>query len=103
MTADQISEMRHASDRLGHLYIGSDGSMIIEAVAKEQMTLGEAQNEIVQIMNSLRPLLEEVARLAEDHARMTNALREINAKVVDAMQGTSRSEIADDWWQAACG
>ena len=83
-----------------HLLIDQDGEMIIEAVELGTKSREEALKVIVRSWNDLRALFDEVSSLAEDHARMTHALQKINEKVVDAMQGTARSEIAVDWWQA---
>ena len=74
--------------------------MIIEAVEQGCISQKEALEIIARSINELRALFDEVSSLAEDHARMTHTLRQINEKVVDAMQGTARSEIAVDWWQA---
>lgn len=55
---------------------------------------------ITEVCEMIGRLLDEMARLQEDHARMTYTLRTIAGKAMDAMQGTARSQIAADWWQA---
>ncbi|MBR4040612.1 MAG: hypothetical protein IKJ11_11045 [Clostridia bacterium] len=100
MTGEQIMCLRDDVNRVGHLLIDQDGEMIIEAVELGTKSREEALKVIVRSWNDLRALFDEVSSLAEDHARMTHALQKINEKVVDAMQGTARSEIAVDWWQA---
>ena len=101
MKADQICVLRNEINRLGHLFVNKDGEMIIEAVETGDMSRKEALESIATSWNELSALMDEVSALAEDHARMTHTLHVINEKAVYAMQGTSRSEIAADWWQAA--
>ena len=100
MTGEQIKDLRHETNRLGHLFVDKDGKMIIEAVEQGCISQKKALEIIARSINELRSLFDEVSSLAEDHARMTHTLHKINEKVVDAMQGTARSEIAVDWWQA---
>lgn len=100
MTGEQISCMRHDAHLVGNLFVDQDGELVIEAVEKGEMSKGEALKSIVCVWNDLRSLFDEVSTLAEDHSRMTRTLHKINEKVVDAMQGSSRSQIAADWWQA---
>lgn len=100
MTGEQIADLRQEIHRLGHLFVDQDGRMIIEAVEQGCISQKEALVVIARSWNEMRALFDEVSSLAEDHNRMTHTLRQINEKVVDAMQGTARSEIAVDWWQA---
>ncbi len=64
-----------------------------------RLSESEALTQIESVWNELGALFAEVAQLAEDHARMTHTLRVIDENVLDAMQGTARSQIAEDWWQ----
>lgn len=101
MTGEQVKDLRYETSRLGRLFVDKDGKMIIEAVEQGCISQKEALVIIARSINELRALFDEVSSLAEDHARMTHTLLKINEKVVDAMQGTARSKIAVDWWQAA--
>lgn len=100
MTADSIREMRAAYNKVGPIVIDKSGTLHSKGVMKKSLSETEAKQEIEWVWNELGQLLDEVAQLAEDHARMTHTLLEINKKVIDAMQGTSRSNIAKDWWSA---
>lgn len=98
MTADSIREMRAAHNKVGSIVFDKSGTLHSQGMMKESLSEAEAKQEIEWVWNELGRLLDEVAQLAEDHARMTHTLAEINEKVIDAMQGTSRSSIAEDWW-----
>lgn len=100
MKADQISEMRAAHNKVGHITLAQDGALHFEGTMEGRISESEALHEIALAWNELGALLDEVVQLAEDHARMTHTLRSIGAEVIDAMQGTSRSQIAADWWAA---
>ena len=65
---------------------------------KGRVTTNEAFRDIEDVWNSLHVLLDEIADLSEDRKRLNATLRSINAKAIDAMQGTARSEIPADWW-----
>lgn len=99
MTAEQIQELRAARNKVGRIIFSAEGVPYCEGVMKARVNEREARAELELAWNSLGKLLDEVAQLAEDHARMTQTLREIDVKVIEAMQGTSRSQIAQDWWQ----
>lgn len=101
MTGEQIQSFRYDLNRVGHLYLKKSGEMAIEAVEKGVVSKADAVEAIVLCWNMMPALVQELGRLAEDHARMTCTLRKINEGVVNAMQGTARSQIAEDWWQAA--
>lgn len=101
MTAEQIYFLRKNIEQIGHVIVTKDGTLMIEAVMNGSMPYGEAAMLLSTSWNELDALMAEVSTLAEDHARMTKTLHDVNEKVVYAMQGTSRSQIAVDWWQAA--
>lgn len=101
MTAEQIISLRRNIEQIGHIIVNKDGTLMIEAVMNGSMPYEEAAKTLSISWNELNALMDEVSTLAEDHARMTKTLHYVNEKVVYAMQGTSRSEIAADWWQAA--
>ena len=87
MTAEQIQELRAARNKVGRIIFSAEGVPYCEGVMKARVNEREARAELELAWNSLGKLLDEVAQLAEDHARMTQTL------------STSRSQIAQDWWQ----
>ena len=100
VTQDHIAEMADRINRIGHIRCDADGSLHCTGTDYRTMSQEEAQRVMAETWNSLGELLDEMARLQEDHARMTYTLRTIAGKAMDAMQGTARSQIAADWWQA---
>lgn len=97
MTADRITEMRADYCKVGRFFLDKEGAIRIQGVIQDEISEKDALEAIANAWNSLPDLLDEVTRLAEDHARMTHTLRIIGSKAMDAMQGTSRSQIAADW------
>ena len=98
MTNDQFTEILAAKNRVGHI-VFKDGRLVnCEGILKGRVTTNEAFQDIEDVWNSLHVLLNEIADLAEDRKRLNATLRSINAKTIDAMQGTARSEIPADWW-----
>lgn len=99
LTAEQIDVLRNNIFELGHMIIGRNGDLSISAVERGIIDEKKALCMVAESWNDLFLLLDEVSLLAEDHARMSYTLRTIDQKVSDTLQGTSRSEIAKDWWQ----
>lgn len=98
MTNDQFTEILAAKNRVGHI-VFKDGRLVsCEGILKGRVTTNEAFQYIEDVWNSLHVLLNEIADLSEDRKRLNATLRSINAKTIDAMQGTARSEIPADWW-----
>lgn len=100
MTNDQFTEILAAKNRVGHI-VFKDGRLVsCEGILKGRVTTNEAFQDIEDVWNSLHVLLNEIADLEEDRKRLNATLRSINAKTIDAMQGTARSEIPADWRSA---
>ena len=98
MTNEQFTEILAAKNRVGHI-VFKDGRLVsCEGILKGRVTTNEAFQDIEDVWNSLHVLLNEIADLEEDRKRLNATLRSINAKTIDAMQGTARSEIPADWW-----
>ena len=98
MTDDQITEILAAKNRVGHIGF-KDGRLVsCEGIIKGRVTTDEVFQDIEDVWNSLHVLLNEITDLSEDRKRLNATLRSIDAKVIDAMQGTARSEIPADWW-----
>ena len=98
MTADQFTEILAAKNRVGHIVFKGGQLVSCEGILKGRVTTNEAFRDIEDVWNSLHVLLDEIANLSEDRKRLNATLRLINAKAIDAMQGTARSEIPADWW-----
>lgn len=98
MTADQFTEILAAKNRVGHIVFKGGQLVSCEGILKGRVTTNEAFRDIEDVWNSLHVLLDEIADLSEDRKRLNATLRSINAKAIDAMQGTARSEIPADWW-----
>lgn len=99
MTADKYREMIAGYRQVGQISFEL-GKMMMHGVMVGRIGEAEAGKIVECIWHELGDLLDEFAQLAEDHRRMTYTLEQINRRSVDAMQGTSKSTIAEDWWSA---
>lgn len=99
MTADKFREMLAGYRQVGQVSF-EVGKLMMHGVLVGRIGEAEAGKTVECIWHDLGDLLDEFARLAEDHRRMTYTLEQINRRVVDAMQGTAKSTIAEDWWSA---
>ncbi|MFR3405821.1 MAG: hypothetical protein ACLVJB_11310 [Christensenellales bacterium] len=98
MTGDQFTEILAAKNRVGHI-VFKDGRLVsCEGILKGRVMTNEAFQDIENVWNSLHVLLNEITDLSEDRKRLNAILRSIDAKVIDAMQGTGRSAMPNDWW-----
>lgn len=99
MTFDKYREMLDGYRKVGQMSFEA-GKLMMHGVLVGRIGEAEAGKLVEYIWNDLGDLLDEFTRLAEDHHRMTYTLEQINRRAVDAMQGTAKSTIAEDWWSA---
>lgn len=99
MTGEEITCIHAAFDAVGRI-VEANGALTCEGILRGGLEKDAAAKELAAAWNELPALLREVEDLAEDHARMTKTLRTIAGMTADALQGTARSQIAADWWQA---
>lgn len=99
MTYDKYREMLDGYRKIGQISF-ENGKLLMHGVLVGRIGEAEAGKTVEYIWDDLRDLLDEFAQLAEDHQRMIKTLEWINGRAVDAMQGTAKSTIAEDWWSA---
>ena len=99
MTYDKYREMIDRYRQVGQVSF-EVGRLMMHNVMLGRIGEAEAGKIVEYTWNELGDLLDEFAQLVEDHSRMTYTLEQISRRAVDAMQGTAKSTIAEDWWSA---
>lgn len=99
MTNEEITCIQAAFDAVGR-FVEVNGALTCEGVLRGALEKGDVCKALAAAWNELPALIREVEDLAEDHARMTKTLRMMASLTADALQGTARSQVAADWWQA---
>ena len=99
MTSEQINEIQFAYQKVGYINFKNQQLFFCEGIENKELTCQQALQEIAIVWNGLGDLLNEIANLEQDHARMTQALHLINQQILDTLQGTARSQVAADWWE----